>query len=187
MNEPEEDAAEDLIVSGSPERRVVEFGIGVLWAIFCLLTFFPPSGQSLAPWLTGPLSALAGLHFIRRAFDGRPRLIVDSEGITDRTALIGGTLFVPWSDVVDVSLEWGGWVNLVVRDLDVVQRRAGIMRRVWMKLGRALGVRTVPIMLPMLSVGKPELKRRLDAGLLVFERGELGLSVPPKLSEPEEE
>jgi hypothetical protein len=124
-----EGAMKDLVVSGSGERRLFEFGVGVLWALFCLLTFFPPSGHALAPWLTGPLSGLASLHFLKRAFDGRPRLVVDAEGVTDRTALVGGSLFVPWSDIVDVSLEWGSWVSLVVRDLEVVQRRAAVRAR----------------------------------------------------------
>jgi hypothetical protein len=187
MEWPEEDAGEDLVVEGSVERRLGEFGVGVLLAFFCLMNFFPPSGQALAPWLVGPLSALASLHFMRRAFDRRPRLIVDSEGITDRTALIGGSLFVPWSDIMDVSVRWKGGVSLVVRDLGAVQRRAGIIRRVWMRLERALGVRTVPIMLTLLGVGKQELKDRLDARLLQYERRELGLSAsPPRLSEPGE-
>lgn len=131
---------------GTLERRLGELGIGVLWALFCLMNFFPPSGQALAPWLVGPLSGLASLHFMRRAFDGRPRLVVDSEGVTDCTALVGG---------------------------------AGMVRRTWMKLQQALGVRTVPIMLTLLGVGKRKLEERLDADLLQFERGALGLSATP--------
>ena len=179
-------AVEDLVVAGSVGRRIGEFGIGVLWALFCLMNFFPPSGQALAPWLIGPISALVSLHFVRRAFDGRPRLIVDSEGITDRTALVGSSLFVPWSDIVDVSLRWGSGVGLIVRDPAAVRRRAGISRRVWMRLEQALGVRTVPILLPVLSVGKRELKKRLEAGLLQFERRDLGLSASHRLPEAEE-
>jgi len=186
MNEPDEGAVEDLVVAGSVGRRIGEFGIGVLWALFCLMNFFPPSGQALAPWLIGPISALVSLHFVRRAFDGRPRLIVDSEGITDRTALVGSSLFVPWSDIVDVSLRWGSGVGLIVRDPAAVRRRAGISRRVWMRLEQALGVRTVPILLPVLSVGKRELKKRLEAGLLQFERRHLGLSASHRLPEAEE-
>ena len=187
MDGPEEDVGEDLVVEGSVARRLGELGVGVLLAFFCLMNFFPPSSEALAPWLVGPLSALASLHFMRRAFDRRPRLIVDSEGITDRTALIGGSLFVPWSDIVDVSVRWKGGVSLVVRDLGAVQRRAGLIRRVWMKLERALGMRTVPIMLTLLGVGKVELKGRLDARLLQYERRELGLSAsPPRLSKPGE-
>ena len=183
MNRSEKEALEDLVISPSPERRLGEFGIGVLWAVFCLMNFFPPSGQALVPWLFGPLSALASLNFMRRAFDSKPRLIVDSEGITDRAGPFGGSLFVPWSEIVDVSLKWDG-VGVVVRDVAVVRRRAGLMRRIWMRLEQALGVRTVSIMLPVLSVGKPALKKRLEAGLLQFERRELlGLSASPQLEE----
>lgn len=92
MDEPEEGTFEDLVVPGTLERRVGEFGVAVLWALFCLMNFFPPSHQALAPWLFGPLGALASLHFMRRAFDRRPRLIVNTEGITDRTSLVGGSL-----------------------------------------------------------------------------------------------
>jgi hypothetical protein len=186
MTEPEEGTVEDLVVAPSPERRIGELGIGLLWALFSLMNFFPPSGQAWAPWLVGPLSALAGLNFMRRAFDGRPRLIVDSEGITDRAGPFGGTLFIPWSEIVDVSLRRGGAVGVVVRDRAAVERRAGVMRRIWMKLEQALGARTVSIMLPMLSIGKPDLKKRIEAGLLQFERRELGLSAPPQLPDPED-
>lgn len=186
MDEPGQGTLRDLVVPGSLERRLGEFGVGVFWALFCLMNFFPPSGQALAPWLVGPLSALASLHFFRRAFDGRPRLVVNSEGVTDRTALIGGSLFIPWSDILDVAVKKGGGIGLVVRDLEAVQRRAGVIRRMWMKLEAVLGVRTVPIMLTLLGVGKRELKNRLDAHLLQFERGDLGLETAPRLRQSEE-
>lgn len=183
----EEGGAEGLVVSASPERRVGELVFALLWALFCLMEFLPPSGHAWAPWFFGPLSALVSLNFIRRAFDSRPRLIVDSEGITDRAGPFGGSLFVPWSEIVDVSLRWGGAVGVVVRDPDAVRRRAGVMRRIWMKLDQALGGgRTISIMLPVLSVGKRELKKRLEAGLLQFERRELGMRASARLAEPEE-
>lgn len=181
MNEPEQTVLQDLVVPGSVGRRVGEFGLGILWVLFCLMNFFPPSHQALAPWLFGPLGGLIGLHFLGRAFDSRPRLIVDSEGIVDRTALLGGALFIPWSDVLDVAAgRWSGRASLVVRDLRAVQRRAGVIRRVWMKLHAALGVKSIPI-----SIGMLGLKDRLDAGLLEFERRDLGLSnSDPQLGNP---
>lgn len=183
-DDPGKGELQDLIVPGSAGRRIGEFGLGIFWALFSLMNFFPPSHQAFAPWFFGPLGGLIGLHFLGRAFDARPRLIVSSEGITDRTALLGGALFVPWSDVLDVSAgRWGGGVSLLVRDIAAVRRRAGVIRRMWMRLQGALGVKSVPI-----SIGVVGLKDRLDAGLLEFERRELGLSPPaPRLENSDRE
>lgn len=171
MDEPEEGALKDVIVPGSLGRRLGEFGLGILWALFCLMNFFPPSHHAMAPWLFGPLGGLASLHFVWRAFDRRPRLVVNSEGIMDRTAPLGGSLFIPWSQVLEVSAgRYGGRVSLLVRDPAAVWRQAGVMRRLWMKLGAVLGLRAVPISVTVLG-----LKERLDSGLLEFERRELGL------------
>jgi hypothetical protein len=185
MDRPVGEPTEPVVVRASIERRVVEVGFAVFWALMCLGELFPPSGEALAPWMLGPLLGLVSLHFLQRAFDRQPRLIVDSEGVTDRGGPFGTSLFIAWSEIVDVSLSPGSPVGLVVRDVAEVQRRAGVIRRIWMKLDRAVGLRTVPIRLPVLSGGKPELKKQLEAGLLQFERRELGLSASPRLAKPD--
>jgi len=156
---------------------VAEFGAGLLWGLFGLMNFFPPSGHALAPWLVGPMSGLASLHFMWRAFDSRPRLIVDAEGVTDRTALVGGPLFVSWSDILDVSVsKRAGTVDLEVRDVAAVRRRAGILRRIWMTMGRAFGMGPVCISPTLLGVRKRDLKEWIEVGLFEFERRDLGMA-----------
>lgn len=166
-------------IPGSATRRLGKFGMALILALFALMSVVPPSGQALLPWLTAPLSGLAAFHFLRRAFDGRPRLTVDSEGITDRTSLGGGEIHVPWRDVLGVSVSRGlGTVELTVRDPVAVRTSACLARRLWMRLGHMLGKRTITITPTLLGVGKEALRDRLDANLLEFERRELGLRAP---------
>ncbi len=180
MDEPGEGPLEDLVVPGSVGRRVGEFSLGVFSALFCLMVYVPPSHQTILPWLFGPLSALVSVHFVLGAFDRRPRLVVTSEGITDRTALFGGTLFIRWSDVLDVTAgRWSGRVSLIVRDSEALRERTGVVRRMWMKLGAMFGLRGIPISVTVIG-----LKDRLDAGLLEYERRQLGLGADhPRLGE----
>ena len=176
MEQDEEFTPFEFSVPGTVGRRLGEFGVGLLWALYCLMILFPPSHQTFMPWLTAPLTGLASFHFIRRAFDGRPRLIVDKKGITDRTSIVGGALHVPWEDVLSVSVSrFWGTVDLEVRDLAHVRRRASVLRRAWMLFGRLLGRRAISVSPTLLGLGKMELKERLDAGLLEFERSQLGL------------
>lgn len=179
----------EFSVPGTMGRRLGELGVGVLWALYCLMILVPPSGQSFYPWLTAPITGLASLHFIRRAFDRRPRLIVDAEGITDRTSILGGALRVPWKDVLSVSVSrlWGT-VNLEVRDPARIRREAGLLRRAWMLFERLLGQGEIAVSPTLLGLGRVELKERLDAALLDFERKQLGFTATAaRLEGPEPE
>jgi len=178
-----------LVVRGTAVRRVGELGLATFFAVFCLMSLFPPSGTALAPWLTVPLSALASLHFLGRSLDGRPRLIVDGTGITDRTSIGGGYLHIPWESVTGVSnSRWGGGsVELHVRNARELGRRAGIARRLWMRLGHLLGKRTVSVTPTLLGLRKGELKETLDEILLRLERTQLGLDQQPRSLPPYEE
>jgi len=53
-------------------------------------------GFAVVAWLSGGKLLSLGLR-------GVPLLEWDSEGITDRTSLIGGDLFIPWSDISSVT------------------------------------------------------------------------------------
>ena len=176
-------------VPATASRRAGEFAVGVLMALFCLMSVFPPSGEYFLPWLMAPFGAIASLHFFRRVFDGRPRLVVDEEGIVDRTALIGGELRLPWAEILSVSASGlRNTVDLTVRDPPTLGRMCGFWRRVGLRLGRLIGRRSVSINLTLLGFTKGKLKERLDDGLLRFERTQLGLGrhsqLPPGRTTP---
>ncbi len=168
---------EGLSIEGTPGRRVGEGIAAVLAALFALFNFFPPSGDAFAPLLIGPLSLLTCFHLLRRAFDRGPRLVVDAEGIVDRTSIVGGELRIPWEEIKDVatSASWGT-VELEVRDPAALQSGAGFWRRTWMWLGRLRGKRTISVNPSLLGLSKGALRDRLAGALLHHERVQLGLA-----------
>lgn len=169
--------ASDLTVPATVRRRLSEVGVGALWALYALLNVFPSSHEGFAPWLVGPFCVLASLHFLARAFDPRPRLVVDGEGIWDRTSIAGGQLHIPWHDILGVTVsKWRGTVEVEVRDFDELCRTAGLRRRIALHLGALFGKHTVSIVPTLLGLNREQLRKRLDKGLLEFERTALGLS-----------
>jgi hypothetical protein len=164
----------------SPLRRLGEFGLGSFWAFFLFSSLFPPSGNYLFPWLTIPFGALASFHFIRRAFDPSPRLIVDSFGVTDRTSFFGRELRVPWEQVTGVSVsKLNGVIEIEVRDLRELNAQASFGRRFELLFRRLRGKKTIGIGPSMLGLRHDEIGRRIDSALLGFERAQLGLSPNP--------
>lgn len=161
-------------------RRLAELGVAALWGLFTLLDIFPPSHEKI-PLIVILVSAATSLHFLARALDGRDRLTVTEEGILDRTSIVGGDLFVRWDEVTDVRASRSRWVELQVSDLDAVAERADWRRRWAIRAARLIGKKTITIMPVLLGLNGIELGRRLDDGLLVAERKQLGL--PPE--EPE--
>lgn len=187
--EPDGGGAHGLTVPATLERRLGEAGVGALWALYAFLNVFPPSHERFAPWLVIPLCVLASLHFFARAFDGRPRLMMDDEGILDRTSIAGGQLQIPWQDILGVTASrWRGTVEVEVRDFEELCRHTGLRRRTALRLGALLGKRTVSITPTLLGLSREQLRERLDAGLLRFERSSLGLGPEaPRLPEQETE
>lgn len=167
---------EPLVVEGTLGRRLGEFAVAVSFTVFGLLSAFPPSGEYLLPWLVIPASVLGALHYFRRAFDRRPRLVVDAEGIIDRSYVAGGEIRIPWAEVLSVEpVRDSGAVELSVRDPAALRARAGLPRRAMMLFERLFGKRTVTISPMLLGMGPDQLRERLDAELLRFERRQMGL------------
>ena len=186
-SEAESQDLDTLAGQGTAGRRLGEAGLALFFAFFGLIIGFPPSGTPLLPWVLVPiLSGLTSLHFLLRVFDRRARLIIDAEGITDRTSIGGGELRIPWAEVLSVSTSgWQSTVELQVRDPSALRQGVGPSRRLWMWLGHVFGKRSVSITPTLLGMNKKKLHESLDDGLLRFERSELGLAAqiegPPQL------
>jgi hypothetical protein len=166
-------------VSAGRARRVGEFLTGLAWSLFLVFTISPPSGVSFIPWFTVPLGTLGTFHFLRRAFDSAPRLVVSSEGITDRTSILGKEMFIPWSQVAGVTISRvGGGVFLQIRDISALIPGASLGRRIEILFRRLLRRTWVGVAPTMLGIQYKELGRRIELALFESERAELGLTSP---------
>jgi hypothetical protein len=164
-------------ISAGPVRRVGEFCTGLAWSLFLVFLMVPPSGHSFLPWLTVPLGALGTFHFLRRAFDSAPRLVVNAEGITDRTSLLGKEISIPWNQVAGVTIgRMNGGVFLQIRDLRALIPKASLGRRIEILFRRLFRKNWVRITPTMLGIRYDELGRRIEFALFESERIELGFT-----------
>lgn len=164
----------DFTIPATTGRRIGELAFGAAMGVESLLWLSLPSHVPTYPWLFVPFFALLSVHFVVRAFDPRPRLTVDADGITDRTALILGPLRIPWEDVVDISTpQLTGSVEIAVRESAEIEKKAGPVRRLWMSVRRLAGRRTISIKPTFLGLKRHELEGRLKAALYEFEHAQI--------------
>lgn len=174
--EERDDEAEPvvLVVRATLTRRLGELGIG---ALFAAITTGMIVGPAPSPSMRRAFVTFCGLgavHFLGRALDRRPRLVLDGEGVTDRTSMIGGALRVEWSEVTGVAtLGLSDTVRLQVRDWKTLRRRAGPVRRLWMWITRLLGRDSIAISPAFLGMNQRELGRRVEDALFRFERAQV--------------
>lgn len=170
-----------LVVEATWARRILELGLGAVQAIGCLLLVLLAIRVSPLLLPFAAILAFVSFQFFQRAFDVRPRLIVDSDGITDRTAAGSGPICIPWSEVLRVSGSWGGTIELEVKNPKWLRTRVGMARRVGMTL---LGKRTFSVAPALLGISKSELQEQIARELGEFELRELGMKAEvPKLGD----
>ncbi|MGD2122993.1 MAG: hypothetical protein PVJ76_14665 [Gemmatimonadota bacterium] len=168
-------------------KRWGELGAAAFFLFYFALTLLDPVGSGLLRWLLTGAMGFNGFFFLRRGLDPRPRLLVDAEGITDRTSFSGSTLFIPWTEVEAVQPTIGKkMLEVRVRDLDQTRRRAGWVRRVWLGIRRLWGKKTIPIFIGMLGVEKDQITDLIENGMVAQERKELGFSAAPLELGPED-
>ena len=161
-------------------RRLGELLVSLVWALYGYMTVFSPADERFLPFVTIPFSVLASLHFLARVVDGRPRLIIDVDGILDRTSVVGGDVHIHWDEVLSVSPSlWWGSVEVEVRNLEEIADRSDWRRRLALRAWALVGKRSISITPVMLGIKKKPLCARIDAGLLVAERKAMGLIPPP--------
>jgi hypothetical protein len=93
----------DFTVSAGIDQRSGELAFGGVLGLLGLLWLYPEPQFAVYQWFFLPFCTLGSLNFVLRAFDPRPRLTVDAEGITDRWALLLGSMRLGWDEVVDVT------------------------------------------------------------------------------------
>ena len=156
-------------------HRWAELGAAAFFLFYFVLTLFDPVGSGLIRWLLTGAMGFNGFYFLRRAADPRPRLILDRQGIVDRTSVSGSTLFIPWTEVEGIQPTISRkMVEIRVRDLDQVRKDTGWVRRFWLGIRRLWGKKTIPILTGMLGLEKSELSQLIERGMIAQERRELG-------------
>ena len=90
-------------------------------------------------WLTILFFGAGIPLFARQLLDSRPRLVIDEQGILDRTLKVG---VIPWTEITGARLETitgNTFVCLEVRDPAIFTRQFGAVRRALTSGNRALG------------------------------------------------
>jgi hypothetical protein len=168
-----------FVASASLWRRLGEFCLGLSWAAYVALVIFPMDGLTFLRWVMLPIAGLSSLHFFRRAADSLPRLVVDSEGIIDRTSIFGKELRVPWAHVHSVSVSPNGNCYLQLKALDTLREGASLGRRIELLVRRLLRKEEFRISATLLGINKFDLGEHIQKAHFQFERSQLGLGPLP--------
>ena len=149
----------------------------VFFFFFFVMTLVDPFGPEFLQWIAPVVMAINGLHFLRRATDSRPRLVLDSEGIRDRTSIGAVELFIPWNEVSGIQISPGRrTVELGVRDVARIRRNTGWIRRIWMLVGGLAGKRTISISPGLSGLKKQDFADLIETALLAYEGSQLEIS-----------
>jgi len=135
-------------------------------------------GFAVLAWLSGGKLLSLGLR-------GVPLLEWDSEGITDRTSLIGGDLFVPWSQISSVSttsLHSGIRLNFVPNAESASSSGAG--RWLQARINQFRGFSGIEISPSFMAIDYRALGQTIDEMVTQYQVGEVAES--RSLPEPED-
>jgi hypothetical protein len=153
----------------------MSLGFGALNLLISLLLFIDLFVSRGGGWLLPLLMGYIGVHFVRLAFDARPRFQVDEGGIIDRTFMGGGELRIPWEMVREVRVTGlGGALHVDVLEDAKLWRGAGWPRNLVLRLESLLGKRSVQVMAGSHLPNRSQVKDLLEAKLLAHERKQLG-------------
>lgn len=166
-----------LVTPTSLRQRLAEFAVGLSWALYIPFVILPLDSLIPVRLFMLTIAGLSSFHFIRRASDSSPRLLVDSAGITDRTSIFGRELRIPWELVHAVTVPPDGYCDLEIRDLRALRKHASPGRRFEISVRRLLGKTKMRIGTILVGVDRHHLGRRIEKAYFQFERSQLGLSL----------
>jgi hypothetical protein len=92
------------------------------------------------------------LVFLRQIFDTRPRIVIDQNGIFDRTLGVG---IIDWADIEHAylnSIMGNNFISLVLHDNEKYLQRASKSKAKLAKYNRALGFETINLNLSGVNV-----------------------------------
>lgn len=112
---------------------------GVFILLISSLAGTPPPLLGLVGWSSIVFFGGCAVVFVRQIVDSRPRLVIDDDGIHDRTLGIGR---IPWSDVRGAylrSIHDSAFICLELRDSDQYLQRTNAVKRALASANAALG------------------------------------------------
>jgi hypothetical protein len=115
--------------------------------------------QPFVGWLTAGFFGPGTLLLFWQIIDQRPRLVIDSDGVIDRTLGIGR---IVWADVEWAylgSVHGNDFICLVLRDPSVYLQRVSWLRRNLMNANTALGFSELNLNLSGIAVNSEEVLR----------------------------
>jgi len=107
----------------------VAAGVFILWV----------GGPRWVGWMNIIFFGAGSLVFLWQIFDSRPRLIIDEQGILDRTLGVG---VIHWADIEGAytrSIQGNDFICLQLRNTDQYVRRLSKVKRAMIPANEALG------------------------------------------------
>jgi len=138
-----------ITAKNSPLKYI---GFAVICAVFVvigvLMLLFPRSGEwseMLAGWSGVIFFGFGLIVFLRQILDSRPRLVVDEQGIFDRTLSVG---VIEWQDIEHAylnSVVGNPFISLVLNNPEKYLQRAMSSQKKLARLNKYLGAETINI------------------------------------------
>jgi hypothetical protein len=116
-----------------------------------------------APWIGWANVIFFGAAvplFLRQLLDRRPRLVIDGEGVLDRTLGVG---VIPWSEITGADFAGSDFIRLSLRDPARCTARLGRVGRGLVAANRAAGFGELNLNLQGLAVRREDVLQSILA------------------------
>ena len=161
---------EKLVVAGSRARWLILVAIGgcfVTAGVLLLATHRSP----LVAWLNIVFFGASAAFFGLQAVDRRPRIVIDDQGVFDRTLKVGR---IEWADIRGVFLKRSQGQAYICLDLrepsKYTQRLSPLLRRM-VELNRTLGFTDLSLNLTGTTVSPEQIEELIKKELEVRSGG----------------
>ena len=159
--------ADTVVVSNSRWRYLVLLCVSLGFVAGGVFILLQDQGAWVG-WGSVVFFGACSVVFVWQLVDSRPRLIINDDGILDRTLGVGS---IPWSEIQGAfirSIDGNDFICLEVRDPERYRLRLSPVRRAMASANRALGFTDLSVNLSGLRVNTQELFE------LIMKRAESG-------------
>lgn len=118
--------------------------------------------RGLGYLLSGGFMGAGVVTLLRRATDGRPRLIISESGLIDRTGLFSDGIEIPWAQVKELKRGFGPFIRVDLFDPETAFAQMNVFERAIRRLGYLLGGAPITIVTSGLDRGPTELIQLLE-------------------------
>lgn len=169
-----------------PDRIEIKFSRVKMSLLLLLASVFVAGGifilfradelrEKIIGWTSIIFFGFGAVVFVRQLLNTKPRIILDDEGIEDKSLDIGKIL---WDDIEAAypnNIFTNKFISLKVRDVEKYLRRTSKPKRKLASYNQALGFETLNLNLVGLAVSQKDLMTLIKAHLFISakKRGEL--------------